>query len=424
MFPPGSQHAHAHAHALQVLEAVTQCRKLLSIEVNPPIGAAVEAGVISLLVDRLRDDDDSGIQFEAAWALTNIASGSSQHTQAVVGSGAVADFVRLLESPRDDVCEQAIWALGNIAGDCVALRDAVLEEGALPPLVECMGVPGAKVSIMRNCAWTLSNLCRGKPHPEMEMVRAALPALSSAIFSQDDEVATDCCWALSYIADASVQMVIEAGATQRLVELLSHQSTAVVTPALRALGSLVTGDDLQTQVVLNCGVLPVLGPLMASAKRSITKEACWMLSNITAGNTEQIQAVCDAGLIPPLIDCMGMADDFKVLKEAAWAVSNLTSGGTAEQIGYVVELGAIAALCNALGLARDKGDPKVIQVALEGLDNILKSRPANGGQNAYTDLVEECGGLNSIEMLQEHEHEEIYQQAHALIEAYFSADNE
>ena len=72
----------------------------------------------------------------------------------------------------------------------------------------------------------------------------------------------------------------------------------MLVPALRTVGNIVTGDDMQTQVIIGCGALTCLLHLLKTAqKKSIKKEACWTISNITAGTKEQIQAVIDAGTL-------------------------------------------------------------------------------------------------------------------------------
>lgn len=116
---------------------------------------------------------------------------------------------------------------------------------------------------------------------------------------------------MSYLTDGPdkrIQAAVETGVVPRLVELLSESFasniTQVLTPVLRTIGNIVTGNDFQTDCVINAGGLPNLRNLLSADKDNIVKEAAWSISNITAGNKEQIQAVIDAEILPPLINVL------------------------------------------------------------------------------------------------------------------------
>uniref|UniRef100_A0A672MCM7 Importin subunit alpha n=1 Tax=Sinocyclocheilus grahami TaxID=75366 RepID=A0A672MCM7_SINGR len=397
------------------LSAVQAARKLLSSDRNPPIDDLIKSGILPILVHCLDRDDNPSLQFEAAWALTNIASGTSEQTQAVVQSNAVPLFLRLLQSPHQNVCEQAVWALGNIIGDGPQCRDYVISLGVVKPLLSFIS-PSIPITFLRNVTWVMVNLCRHKdPPPPMETIQEILPALCVLIHHTDVNILVDTVWALSYLTDAGneqIQMVIDSGIVPYLVPLLSHQEVKVQTAALRAVGNIVTGTDEQTQVVLNCDALGHFPALLTHPKEKINKVT------IAINVQTALQIVFRHYVVLALLLFLnGYSGDFGTQKEAAWAISNLTISGRKDQVAYLIQQQVVPPFCNLLTVK----DAQVVQVVLDGLSNILKM--ADDEAETIANLIEECGGLEKIEQLQNHENEDIYKLAYEIIDQFFSSDD-
>ena len=266
------------------LVAVRALRKQLSMARNPPIDDVIKAGLVPAFVTML-GHPEAKLQFEAAWCLTNIASGTSKQCDVVIQNNGVPPLVALMGSPSLDVCEQSVWAIGNIAGDCPALRDLVLQNGAVErvlAMVEATAAMG-QMGPLRNAVWALSNLMRGKPQPAMSYVQQAVPTLAKLLMIQDDEVIMDTCWALSYVTDGGddrIDTAVAAGTVPLLMTILKERTDSKTrTPALRTLCNILTGSATATQAVIDAGILEALPESIRSTKAQTRKEACWAISN-------------------------------------------------------------------------------------------------------------------------------------------------
>uniref|UniRef100_A0A6Q2XJ76 Importin subunit alpha n=1 Tax=Esox lucius TaxID=8010 RepID=A0A6Q2XJ76_ESOLU len=390
------------------LNAVQAARKLLSSDRNPPIDDLIKSGILPILVKCLERDDNPSLQFEAAWALTNIASGTSQQTQAVVKSNAVPLFLRLLHSPHQNVCEQAVWALGNIIGDGPQCRDYVISLGVVKPLLSFIN-PSIPITFLRNVTWVIVNLCRNKdPPPPMETVQEILPALCVLIYHTDINILVDTVWALSYLTDGGneqIQMVIDSGVVPFLVPLLSHQEVKVQV-CVRFVG----------RAVIDAGLLPMIIHQLAKVSRR----------GLRTSMEPEVMTTADHPLSVPLPNS-SVALGWKTIgcrisPVFRWENPGALIGSSAPlclpvQVEYLVQQNVVPPFCSLLSVK----DSQVVQVVLDGLKNVLIM--AGDEASTIAEIIEECGGLEKIENLQQHENEDIYKLAFEIIDQYFSGDD-
>merc|ERR1719428_901745 len=400
------------------LAVVTEIRKQLSRAKSPPIQEAINAGVCPLAVQFLACTDNPKLQFEASWVLTNIASGESHQTQAVVDAGGIPAFLEILRTSESiETKEQVVWAMANIAGDSAKLRDQCLQAGTMDAFLACLVQNEDRTEMLKHTTWGISNLCRGKPRPDIAYISKALPYLARLLGCTEPDVLTDALWALSYIADGDetqIDMLLQSGVVGTVVQALGCGNDDYCTPAIRVVGNIATGSNMQTQVILSCGVLTHLPYFLHSKKSNLVKEACWLLSNVTAGTPDQIQAVIDAGLLSRVLEICGGGSSHIIRKEAFWTIANLAVGGKPDQIHAAVGLGLIKALVEGLTF---QGDAQLICAIIGGLGSVLKvGADENTGENRFFALMEESEGSMKLETLQEDQNEEVYNRAVKLLQ--------
>uniref|UniRef100_A0A1I8BZQ8 Importin subunit alpha n=1 Tax=Meloidogyne hapla TaxID=6305 RepID=A0A1I8BZQ8_MELHA len=369
----------------QIRAAFESVRRTLSRSADPPIDHIIQSGFPLALVQALSVQDEK-VQFEAAWAITNIVSGTSTQTASVVSAGVIAPLLRIISTSSLKLAEQALWAIANIAGDSVRMRDALFAEGIVPILVELTKkvTPDFDPSFSRILAWTISNLCRHKKPPApFEVLQQIAPSISILLKHRDLQTQSDACWALSYLTDGTddnIGLAHKENVMPLVVEFINSGQNSLISPALRTAGNFATGNDELTSEVIDAKLLPIIFRILEHGEH-------------------------------------------KLQYEAGWAVANLAHGGAVNQILAILRVkGSIEAICSNLAVKNNE----LVANMLEALYSILHTVAANDPDRLtkVCERVEECGGLDKIEQLQQAESEQLYLTAYKIIDEFFHEDED
>ncbi|KAH8256645.1 hypothetical protein KR026_009131, partial [Drosophila bipectinata] len=398
-----------------------QCaRKLLGCLQDPPIDMMIQHGILPCCVDFLKRNHNPKLQLEAAWTLTNVTSGNTEQTMAVVKSGAVAPLMALLRSESTDVVEQVLWALSNISAEC---RDLVYGLNIIDEIMPLLEVKGP-ITYNRNLTWLISILCRS----EMDSASFAkickfLPHLMCQLCNPLElGILSNTIWAFTYLTDHSVhqtQVVLETGALPWIVGQLTIQThISVLMPALRCVENVIAKTEDFGNYAISVGCLPYLGNLLEHEKPMVVKRTVCIFTQLSY-NQNQIQAMLEAKIYAQLAKILSNGD-FRIQREVVVCICNTITFGTPHQtIAMVDEYDIFLPFIKLL----DSQDTRILIRILTGIEGLFNLAENLQAIQIFTFKFEEKGGLERLEKLKLHYNEAVHEMSVRLIESYYPDDD-
>lgn len=376
-------------------------------------------GVLARIATLLWYDSNTDVQLNAAWALTRITAGKAEHTAAVMREGALAGLVRLLQSPHEVIVEQAIWCLGNIATDRIEFCNKIVEHVPLHNFIEVFKkYPSEDMWCISS--WALSCMCNGVQLLPTQGTKDLLDVIVHLLNHKEPEISINAATALVQLTASSenIDLILQAGVCPIIVNCLHNRHTASVMLSC-AIGNIAHSTDTHVDVLIASGVLPVLLELIndTTSINPVKKNVAWTASNIAAGTRAQVDALIDSGLAKALADIFPNVDN-DVRLEILWTFNNAAQNGSPARVHDLVELGVVEHACSAIA----RKSLNTLNTGLQMLRVFLIVTGVSLGDvypNPVAVRIEECGGLSTLEMLLNHEVNDIANNAQCIIMQYF-----
>ena len=197
----------------------------------------------------------ASVQTPALRCVANVATGSAEQTEAVLGALLVGSggslLARLLNSEKREIKKETCWMLSNLTAGSPQQIDAVCASGLVQHLVRV--VETEEFDIRKEAAYALCNACIGSSAETLSGLVSlqVLPALIRCLDSADTELVLAVCDALETTLAAGeataarmpgqlpvnpcVGLIESAGGCEKLEALQEHHSEAVYQRVARIL---------------------------------------------------------------------------------------------------------------------------------------------------------------------------------------------
>lgn len=259
-------------------------------------------GVIPILLNILKETGDPGLlpaRYPACVAISNLAADADVR-DLLVGIGVVEAIAPLLALDDNQTLAAAVIALANLASDLG--REVVLQTKALVGLVgllkEERNVPD---EIRANVCAALANMSFKARCKEAIVESGAIEMLTSVLTKGVEQGRGNAALALGNVSagnPAYAELVMEAGALPKLIDLLGCNKVAVAQNAAGAAANIACSKKCAA-VFVEAGMLTKLVDLIKNGTGAARAMAAAAMVNMAAGNEQKI---VDLGVVPLLVD--------------------------------------------------------------------------------------------------------------------------
>jgi hypothetical protein len=416
------------------LDALIGLRKVLCRDTDVTVyGPLLDLGLVMILTGFLDWKFHSLVVREAAWCLANIAALTHDCVAAIIEAKGILALMSVTNITLGSINEVTLLALGNIVGDCVNYRDMVLNLGFTEMLCDFASQAASiDLGVLRTVSWCMSNVAKGHPQIDLNYVRMLTIQAKFLLDSvRDKRVKSDVMWCLANISEhgsAAIQEIIDRGLVKHVLTTLRKSKSKIrLSGAVRVLGNLSTGSELQTQHLLNDGMLDDLRIFLNKGHYWSLVEVMWSLSNVAAGSRGQIGALLSHPIMCSVHETFN-STDIRTRKETSYIYSNIARLGSMKQVLKLVHQGvinklplALSTTCAVTVCVRPKQNTLVLINSLleAGADEV---KPIHRTRNFVRELLEESGVVKQLEGLQHHNNRRVYELASEILIRHYDAE--
>ncbi|PAA54871.1 hypothetical protein BOX15_Mlig003063g2 [Macrostomum lignano] len=418
----------------------------------PGYSRLLTSPALAALVANLGTSADQELQFESAWALTNLLAGSgARPADLVTSSGLGSRLIRMLQcAPTERLREQACWALANVAGESPAWRDQLILAddgsgsggGLLPALISLWeSDPGN--GLLDASSLLLVNLFRDRrPRLKFEYAQLLMPHVTRLLSHPYDSVVPNLLWALSYAVEGSEPrarlLLRETDAVDCVLGFLESSDDSLLMPTLRLL--CCAAACLQVLPAKLLTVFPAVRRLLGHRDAKLRRQALLLLGCTACGPDAQLEAAAQAGCLTALNEILAgrrpQTDDPEDAAEASGG------GGSGAGISDLERREAFWIIPDFMLSRAHKFSKRITEECLEGLLASLslpeleatrcallclrhllfaakyKNRPDLNFELLKTS-IEKLDGLKKIEAMQKIEDKEVIKLSDQILNQYF-----